>query len=63
MFACLEDIEGQKCYSKVFNIDVAAVVNTILIKKQGSNAFHEFSVKTELSRVCKLECACIMLLR
>lgn len=54
MFACLEDIEGQKCYSKVFNIDVAAVVNTILIKKQGSNAFHEFSVKTELSRVSKL---------
>jgi len=53
VFACLEDFDLQKFYSKPFTIDIAGVSNTIQVKKRGSNAYHEFSVNTELSRVCK----------
>lgn len=52
--ACIEDFDLHKAYSSPFNIDVAAVSNTIQIKQKDQNAFHEFTVKTELSRACRL---------
>ena len=49
MVACIEDFELNKGYSAPFNVDVAAVTNTIQIRKKDQNSFYEFTLKTELS--------------
>lgn len=49
--ASMENLEMKRNFSEPFNIDVAAVTNTIMIKKEGFS-FYEFTVKTELSLAC-----------
>ena len=50
--ASLENMEMKRNFSTPFNIDVAAVTNTIMIRKE-DYAFQEFTIKTELSLACK----------
>ena len=49
---CIESQNRDKNFSNPFAIDVAAVTNTICVRKE-FNIIYEFTVKTELSLVCK----------
>jgi SHR-binding domain of vacuolar-sorting associated protein 13 len=51
--ACLEDdFDRKKAFSKSFKVDVAGFTDTIQIQRKDQKQFHEFTVKTEMSRAC-----------